>query len=122
MERDNKLFLRLLHPSDMTHPQHTSTFEHKVFSIEILTDRAIANEIIRHRHTAFTQESTRYVNMGKRGADFVLPHGLNDSQKDAVVDLFCLGSTRKIYGSMSSSYSNFAGKLYGIEVIKSLQA
>ena len=42
--------------------------------------------------------------------------------KDAVVDLFCLGSTRKIYGSMSSSYSNFAGKLYGIEVIKSLQA
>lgn len=94
MERDNKLFLRLLHPSDLTHPQHTSTFEHKVFSIEILTDRAIANEIIRHRHTAFTQESTRYVNMGKRGADFVLPHGLNDSQKDAVVD-----SYRKSYGA-----------------------
>lgn len=84
-ERDNKLFLRLLHPSDLTHPQHTSTFEHKVFSIEILTDRAIANEIIRHRHTAFTQESTRYVNMGKKGADFIMPCGLSDVQKDIVI-------------------------------------
>lgn len=84
-ERDNNLFLRLLHPSDLTHPQHTSTFEHKVFSVEILTDRAIANEIIRHRHTAFTQESTRYVNMGKRGADFVLPYGLSEQEKEIVM-------------------------------------
>lgn len=84
-EKDNKLFLRLLHPSDLTHPQHTSTFEHKVFSIEILTDRAIANEIIRHRHTAFTQESTRYVNMGKKGADFIMPYGLSEEQKNIVI-------------------------------------
>ena len=38
--------------------------------------------------------------------------------KDAVVDLFCLGKTRKIYGSKMSSYSTFAARLYNIEVIK----
>lgn len=86
--RDNSLFLRLLHPDDLSRPQHTSTFEHKNFSVEILTDRAIANEIIRHRHTAFTQESTRYVNMGKRGADFVLPYGLNETQKNIVIESY----------------------------------
>lgn len=37
--------------------------------------------------------------------------------KDAVVDLFCLGSTHKIYGSKSSTYSMFAAKLFGIEMI-----
>lgn len=38
--------------------------------------------------------------------------------KDAVVDLYCLGRTRKIYGSKMSSYSTFAARLYNIEVIK----
>lgn len=37
--------------------------------------------------------------------------------KDAVVDLFCLGKTRKIYGSRMSSYSTFAARLFDIEVI-----
>ena len=83
-ERDNRLFLRLLHPSDTAHPQHTSTFEHKTFSVEITTDRAIANEIIRHRHTAFTQESTRYVNMNKKGAAFIVPYGLDEEQMQIV--------------------------------------
>ena len=88
LDRDNKLFLRLLHPSDSSHPQHTSTFEHKTFSVEIVTDRAIANEIIRHRHTAYTQESTRYVNMGKKGAEFILPSGLNDEQTKMVAESY----------------------------------
>ncbi len=36
--------------------------------------------------------------------------------KDAVVDLFCLGSTRKIYGSAHSTYSRFAAELFDIQV------
>jgi thymidylate synthase (FAD) len=88
-ERDNRLFLRLLHPSDTSHPQHTSTFEHKTFSVKIITDRAIANEIIRHRHTAFTQESTRYVNMDKRGASFIMPYGVeSEDDKSAIKNSF----------------------------------
>ena len=37
--------------------------------------------------------------------------------KDAVVDLYCLGSTRKIYGSYWSTYSDFASRLFNISVI-----
>ena len=37
--------------------------------------------------------------------------------KDAVVDLYCLASTSKIYGSSASTYSMLAGKIYGIPVI-----
>lgn len=87
-ERDDKLFKRLLHPDNTEHPQHTSTFEHKTFGVEILTDRAIANEIIRHRHTAYTQESTRYVNMDSRGASFVLPFGINDTEKNIIINSY----------------------------------
>lgn len=37
--------------------------------------------------------------------------------KDAVVDLYCLASTSKIYGSSASTYSLLAGRIYGIPVI-----
>lgn len=37
--------------------------------------------------------------------------------KDAVVDLFCLGHTKKIYGSFHSTYSSFAARLFNIDVI-----
>lgn len=37
--------------------------------------------------------------------------------KDAVVDLFCLGSTKKIYGSAQSTYSTFASQLFNKEII-----
>lgn len=82
--RDDNLFKRLLHVDDKEHPQHTSTFEHKSFGVEIITNRAIANEIVRHRHTAFTQESTRYVNMNKRGATFLMPDGMTTEQMEVV--------------------------------------
>lgn len=36
--------------------------------------------------------------------------------KDAVVDLYCLASTSRIYGSSASTYSLLAGKIYGIPV------
>ena len=53
--------------------EHTAMLEHSFLSVEIVTDRAIANEIVRHRHFSFAQESTRYVNYGKRGFEFVMP-------------------------------------------------
>lgn len=37
--------------------------------------------------------------------------------KDAVLDLFCLASTKKIYGSCASTYSLFASHLFGRELI-----
>ena len=40
---------------------HESVLEHASASLRIITDRAVANELERHRLCAFSQRSTRYV-------------------------------------------------------------
>lgn len=40
---------------------HESVIEHETLTANILTSRAIANEIVRHRLASYSQESTRYV-------------------------------------------------------------
>ena len=39
---------------------HTSVLEHAVISFEVRCDRGTSHAIVRHRHCAFTQESTIY--------------------------------------------------------------
>ena len=41
-------------------PEHRD--EHKILTFDIVCDRAIANEIVRHRALSFSQQSTRYCN------------------------------------------------------------
>lgn len=41
---------------------HTSVLEHAVVSFEIRCDRGTSHALVRHRHCAFTQESTIYTN------------------------------------------------------------
>ncbi|MZQ97194.1 MAG: FAD-dependent thymidylate synthase [Acidaminobacter sp.] len=40
---------------------HESVLEHVSITVRIITDRAIANELTRHRIASYSQESTRYV-------------------------------------------------------------
>ncbi len=55
---------------------HESVLEHVSLSATIRTDRAIANELTRHRiGVAFTQESTRYVRY-EAGIEVIRPHEL----------------------------------------------
>ena len=56
---------------------HGAMLEHSFLSVRFRTDRAIANELVRHRLLSYAQESTRYVNYGKRGFEFVLPDTRN---------------------------------------------
>lgn len=42
---------------------HESCLEHSILTVVFICDRAIANELVRHRITSPTQESTRYVNV-----------------------------------------------------------
>lgn len=54
---------------------HLAMIEHGgLFSVKIITDRAIANEIVRHRMASYAQESTRYVNLGKNDIEFIIPY------------------------------------------------
>ncbi len=61
---------------------HTAMLEHSVLSVEFTTDRAIANELVRHRLCSFAQESTRYCNYSKDkfGGEltFIRPEWLHD--------------------------------------------
>jgi thymidylate synthase (FAD) len=43
-----------------------SITEHAIVPVEILTDRGITHEIVRHRIASYTQESTRFVNYAKK--------------------------------------------------------
>ena len=53
--------------------KHESTMEHHNFTFRIVTSRGVAFELVRHRLASYTQESTRYVNYGKRPAQVILP-------------------------------------------------
>ena len=43
---------------------HESVLEHVSLTFHIICDRAIQNELVRHRHASFSVESTRFVKYG----------------------------------------------------------
>lgn len=65
---------------------HESVLEHGSMTVIFVTDRAIANELVRHRLASFTQESTRYCNYmsGKFGETirFIRPVDIPDDPKE----------------------------------------
>lgn len=61
---------------------HESVLEHQQIGVIIKTNRAIANELVRHRIAAFSQESTRYVDMAKKEMSFVRPDWAHFKSKD----------------------------------------
>lgn len=44
---------------------HEAVIEHSQLSVKFVCDRAIANELVRHRLASYCQESTRYCNYSK---------------------------------------------------------
>ena len=56
---------------------HESVLEHSTLTVLFICDRAIAQEITRHRIASFTGESTRYVSY-KDDAEFIHPFGEKD--------------------------------------------
>ena len=68
---------------------HESVLEHESISVKLTTNRAIANELVRHRLASYTQESTRYVNYGKKGEiRFIMPILKNKLDKVNFIMLF----------------------------------
>jgi len=71
--------------------EHDAMLEHSFMSVKFVTDRAIANELVRHRLFSFAQTSTRYVNSSKVGFEFILPSGLTEEQ-ETVIKANCIRS------------------------------
>ncbi len=61
-----------------------SIVEHASASVDMLVDRGITHEIVRHRLFSFTQESTRFVNYEKKmPPSFIEPQGMDARQLGA---------------------------------------
>jgi thymidylate synthase (FAD) len=64
---------------------HESVAEHSSATFHLVTNRAIANELVRHRIAAYSQESTRYCNYSKDkfgGVAFIEPEFSNQELRD----------------------------------------
>ena len=63
--------------------KHASVLEHFNFTARIVTDRAMSHALVRHRHCAFTQESTHYIDYkkAKNKFTFIIPTGLDEEAK-----------------------------------------
>lgn len=66
---------------------HEAMLEHSQLSVLFTCDRAIANELVRHRIASFAQESTRYCNYSKEkfGGElsFIRPYYIDDLSEEA---------------------------------------
>lgn len=64
---------------------HGSVLEHMNLTIKLITDRGISHRMVRHRHTAFMQESTHYIDYNKKG-DLVIVRqaGFKTPEEEAI--------------------------------------
>ena len=51
--------------SNLIKAKHFAMLEHSILSVKFTVDRAIANELVRHRIASFAQESSRYCSYNK---------------------------------------------------------
>ena len=71
---------------------HESVLEHISITVRFITDRAIANELVRHRIAAYSQESTRYCNY-KDKIEFIYPKNVSDKQLQLIMETCACAAT-----------------------------
>jgi len=89
---------------------HESVLEHGIISIKFITDRGVGNELVRHRHCAFSQESTHYIDYNKKYGEltFVRPEGfyrgreLNDAKRELTVEQ--IGKIYNVFQLIENEY------------------
>lgn len=77
---------------------HGSIIEHGSLSFLITTDRACANQIVRHRMASYSQESTRYVDLS--ALKIVLDNSYNEYERKVI---------QKACDSIIQSYEKLGG-------------
>lgn len=81
--------------------EHTSVLEHCFYTFEIICDRAMSHEIVRHRIASYTQESTRYVDFTKKEIAFNIPE--TDKQISEKIDKLLL-QTMDLYSELKNVF------------------
>jgi thymidylate synthase (FAD) len=63
---------------------HESVIEHRSLTVKFICDRGVSHELVRHRLSSFSQESTRYCNYSKDKFDnqltFIIPEWFDKSR------------------------------------------
>lgn len=81
-------FVRML----VREKKHESVIEHQSITVDIVCDRGLSHEIVRHRICAFTQSSTRFIKYnearGMGGIQLIHPRQLNAEQRKRREDFF----------------------------------
>lgn len=62
-----------------------SVVEHATATVIFRVDRGVTHELVRHRLFSYTQESTRFVNYGKREMEFIQPTGLEQYEAQFIL-------------------------------------
>ena len=82
---------------------HESVIEHCNVSYRFICSRAASHQIVRHRLCAFSQESMRYVDYGKKGFQVVVPPLILDDQAKLKEYMSFMEECYKKYISLRSS-------------------
>lgn len=78
--------------------------EHTYLTLELTTNRAIANELVRHREMSYAQVSTRYVNYAKNDMIFIRPSIIGTGSELALCNyILACNSTEKCYKTLVSN-------------------
>ena len=89
---------------------HESVIEHECLTFKVITDRAIANEMVRHRLASYSQQSSRYVDLSdlrvisplgieNRDVGYAMVDALQQCE-DAYKKLIELGATKDVARSV----------------------
>ena len=76
--------------------KHASVLEHCNLTFRFITDRAMTHALVRHRHCAFTQESTHYIDYIKKNNQltFIYPQEIvGNNDKEAIWEDHIIAST-----------------------------
>jgi len=81
--------------------QHLSVLEHSAISVNIITNRGVTHELVRHRIASYSQESTRYCSYNKKKFGnqlvFIDENGLKPKTLNYVCWTLAMSYIEKIY-------------------------
>lgn len=85
---------------------HTSTIEHASFTFAIEgVSRACTHELVRHRIASYSQQSQRYVNLGKKGVSYIVPSELKKKKNEKLLKRF-----KNTVGFLEKEYRDFTNQ------------
>lgn len=79
-----KRFIKMLMASG-----HHSVLEHLSITVKMIGDRAMSHQLVRHRLAAYSQESQRYCNYGKKGFHVICPEGIDKDRFTQKIEIAC---------------------------------